>query len=269
MELVATWEEQRAIKRAKLSPLSRLAKNAAIYITLFFVIIQLVLSGFAPLLSLYGLGALIGYLFARTGWRWGPLPIALWGSTLLWILSEELIFDLTHPAENQALFIFSSILLIGIFIAIPSGIAATIENYLRAPAERRAWRWAPLGLGVVIGMAVGASSVAATLENRVDLTAGVSPDTLAQLPSVGAGATRFLEEELRVKAGQLVALRLENADVGVHSFDVDIFNVHAPMPVGQDGLAMFTPTDPGTYEFYCAIPGHRDFGMVGTLIVEP
>ena len=29
----------------------------------------------------------------------------------------------------------------------------------------------------------------------------------------------------------------------------------------------FTPTDPGTYEFYCTIPGHREAGMVGSLVV--
>ena len=25
---------------------------------------------------------------------------------------------------------------------------------------------------------------------------------------------------------------------------------------------------PGTYEYYCNVPGHKEAGMVGTLIVE-
>jgi uncharacterized cupredoxin-like copper-binding protein len=25
---------------------------------------------------------------------------------------------------------------------------------------------------------------------------------------------------------------------------------------------------PGTYQFYCSIPGHKDLGMIGTLIVQ-
>lgn len=40
----------------------------------------------------------------------------------------------------------------------------------------------------------------------------------------------------------------------------------ASMP-GMSALVTFTPTEPGTYEFYCAVPGHREAGMVGTVIV--
>jgi uncharacterized cupredoxin-like copper-binding protein len=30
----------------------------------------------------------------------------------------------------------------------------------------------------------------------------------------------------------------------------------------------FTPTAAGTYQFYCAEPGHKEAGMVGTLTVS-
>jgi plastocyanin len=47
--------------------------------------------------------------------------------------------------------------------------------------------------------------------------------------------------------------------------------VHVLMPPGKSNLALFTPTKPGTYTFYCQ--PHADkaarTGMVGTLIVEP
>ncbi len=69
--------------------------------------------------------------------------------------------------------------------------------------------------------------------------------------------------------GETVALRLENNDAGAHSFDIDELNVHAPMPAGKIALALFTPTTPGSYTFYCGVPGHIEAGMKGTLVVEP
>ncbi len=66
-----------------------------------------------------------------------------------------------------------------------------------------------------------------------------------------------------------MALRLENQDTNAHSFDIDEFTVHTPLPAGATSLALFTPSTPGTYTFYCSIPGHREAGMVGTLVVVP
>jgi uncharacterized cupredoxin-like copper-binding protein len=270
MELVATWEEQREIKRAKLSPLSKLARNAALYITCFFVAIQVLLAGFAPPLALYGSVMLICFLIALTGRRWAPLPTGLWSLVVLGFVGDTLLFDLTHPAENQFLFTFSALLAAGLTVALPSAFGATVENYLRPPAGRTSRRWIPIVVGMLGGGVLGASAVTASLQApTVDLTAGVSPETLANRPSVTSESTLFRETEIRAKAGELVMFRLDNLDGGIHSFDIDEFNVHAPMPLRQSSIAIFTPTEPGEYEFYCGIPGHRELGMVGTLIVEP
>ena len=90
------------------------------------------------------------------------------------------------------------------------------------------------------------------------------------MPALSAKAAEFEQRELHARAGQTMALRLENADGQGHSFDVDAFDVHAAMPIGKPGLALFTPTKPGSYTFYCAL--HYDKasgqGMQGTLIVE-
>jgi plastocyanin len=98
---------------------------------------------------------------------------------------------------------------------------------------------------------------------------GVSPEMLAKLPAITTPAFRFEQKEIRVKAGQIVALRLNIQHDVPHSLDIDELNVHASMPVGQSELALFTPAKPGTYTFYCSLPGHRAAGMQGTLIVEP
>ena len=111
--------------------------------------------------------------------------------------------------------------------------------------------------------------ISAVVQGR-DAT-GVSPEALAQLPPLSVRAAQFEQRELHARVGQTMALRLETADGQGHSFDVDGLNVHAPMPSGKPGLALFTPSKPGTYTFYCAL--HYDKasgqGMKGTLIVAP
>ena len=80
---------------------------------------------------------------------------------------------------------------------------------------------------------------------------------------------QFGESEIRVKVGQTITINLSNADVLPHSFDVDEIDVHIAMPGNELVTTTFTPTKPGTYTFYCGVPGHVEAGMVGTLIVEP
>ncbi len=114
---------------------------------------------------------------------------------------------------------------------------------------------------------LGASLVAAIPPS--DATAGVSAKALAQLPALVAGRNSFSQAELHARVGETVALRLENSDTQAHYFDIDTLNVHVSIPTGNPALALFTPTTPGTYTFYCHVPGHREAGMVGTLVVKP
>ncbi|HRC62890.1 MAG: cupredoxin domain-containing protein [Dehalococcoidia bacterium] len=44
--------------------------------------------------------------------------------------------------------------------------------------------------------------------------------------------------------------------------------MHLALDKGQSGSLEFTPTEAGTYEFYCTVAGHRDAGMHGTLTVQ-
>lgn len=80
---------------------------------------------------------------------------------------------------------------------------------------------------------------------------------------------RFVQPEVRIKAGQPAHLALFNVDGYAHAFDIDEFNLHIPLPASETLAFTFTPTAVGRYEFYCGVYGHREAGMLGTLIVEP
>ncbi len=80
---------------------------------------------------------------------------------------------------------------------------------------------------------------------------------------------RFVSDEVRVKAGQPVTLQVINRDGYAHAFDIDEFDIHAPLPANATFDATFTPTAAGRYRFYCGSPGHEAAGMTGVLVVEP
>lgn len=62
-------------------------------------------------------------------------------------------------------------------------------------------------------------------------------------------------------------------DQGDHGHDMEEaaieLDVHVAAPVnGGSNVLQFTPTEPGTYEYYCTVEGHKEAGMVGTLTVQ-
>ena len=80
---------------------------------------------------------------------------------------------------------------------------------------------------------------------------------------------RFVADEVRVKAGQPVTLRVVNRDGYAHAIDIDEFGIHAPLPANASYEALIPPAEPGRYRFYCGSPGHAAAGMAGVLVVEP
>lgn len=198
-------------------------------------------------------------------WRWAPLLAVLWVVVSVIPGAEPYTYNLTHPAEIGT-FIATLLGLTLLLITVVSGVAATVSGEHQA-AEGRAPHWLR---GFLIGTAtfVLGASLVATIP-RSDAIAGVSAEALAQLPALVSGRNTFDRAELRARVGETAALRLENTDTQVHYFDIDAFDVHVPIPSGKPALALFTPRTPGTYTFYCHVPGHTEAGMVGTLIVEP
>ena len=249
--------------RPALSALTKIASAAVFGIALVVVELLAVVFGFDMMPAIIaGVCAIIAGLML-TGWRWAPALAVLPGVAIPAMFAPFLIGDSGSPAFVPGL------LLIGFgALATVSGIAATVQNYRQAAGERALPRWTPIYVAVLAGAVLGASLI--SFQPKPAPAAGVSPDVLQALPGLAGKNFEFDQREIRVKAGETVALRLQNEDPEGHMFDIDELNVHAPIPVGQTGLAIFKPTKPGTYTFYCA--PHYDKatgeGMRGTLIVE-
>jgi plastocyanin len=230
-----------------------------------FTVSQVLQRTLIPPLAIILALTLVVAAVCATRWRWAPHLAVLWCILSVIPGLQPYTYSLTHPAE-MITFIGALLGLSLLLVTVVTG-ATAIGYGDPQVAEGRAPRWLR---GFLIGLtmfAFGAILVAAI--PQAEAAAGVSPETLAQLPALRTAHYAFDQPEIRAKVGQTVALRLENSDANGHSFDIDDFNVHAPMPAGKPALALFTPSKPGTYTFYCGVPGHAEAGMVGTLIVTP
>jgi len=112
--------------------------------------------------------------------------------------------------------------------------------------------------------------------------------------TVAAKEFTFTPATLNVSAGQPVIISLQNTgavehDWSVHEIEIsgeakssgetsgsghmmggmgDEPKLHVAASAGGKATLTFTPSKPGTYEFYCTVAGHKEAGMIGTLTVK-
>jgi nitrite reductase (NO-forming) len=87
---------------------------------------------------------------------------------------------------------------------------------------------------------------------------------------------------ISAKVGDRIIFNILNAGKSFHAFGVtlndegfggilsgtDVAAANNPLKPGEGGTSEFIPGEPGTYYYICTVPGHREMGMVGTIIVE-
>jgi nitrite reductase (NO-forming) len=85
---------------------------------------------------------------------------------------------------------------------------------------------------------------------------------------------------VRVRVGDVVQIRLKNAEKSVHPHSIDLHAVTGPgggaavtqLGPGQEGAFEFKALNPGIYVYHCAtpsVPAHIANGMYGLILVEP
>ncbi len=71
---------------------------------------------------------------------------------------------------------------------------------------------------------------------------------------------------LKAKTGQKVVIDTYVPDIP-HAFVISEFDVNERLPSGKK-VFEFTPTKSGEFSILCTVPGHKEAGMVGKLVVE-
>jgi len=96
---------------------------------------------------------------------------------------------------------------------------------------------------------------------------GGRPTADARELTVEASNFEFDPDELEIDAQEEISLELVSSD-GPHDFAVDGLGLVNDVTGGESRVQRLRIDQPGSYTFFCTLPGHRDGGMEGTLVVR-
>jgi uncharacterized cupredoxin-like copper-binding protein len=121
------------------------------------------------------------------------------------------------------------------------------------------------------------------------LLAGCQPAAVTEI-TVTASDIVYDVERIEIAANQPVRLVLENNGALEHDFVISEIHangveehssghdthgeesvdadLHVSVAAGQSSTLDFTALEPGEYEYFCSVPGHKEAGMAGILIVK-
>ena len=130
---------------------------------------------------------------------------------------------------------------------------------------------AAVAIGTAIGFAKnGPKGSQAGKEGAAKTTAAPKgPVQTLQLAADPTGALKFDKSSLQSKAGG-VRIVLKNPSTIPHNVSIQGTGVNAVGGTANGGgtTQVVATLKPGSYTFYCNVPGHRQAGMQGTLTVK-
>lgn len=86
--------------------------------------------------------------------------------------------------------------------------------------------------------------------------------------TVTAGDLWFEPERVEASSGAL-NITVRNDGGVFHDFTIDELDLMIDVEAGDSVTAGLPDVEPGTYDFYCSVPGHAQAGMTGTLVIDP
>jgi plastocyanin len=89
------------------------------------------------------------------------------------------------------------------------------------------------------------------------------------VPAIEVQASEFAfdPDQITISSEGSTTIRLVNGGIVEHDFTIDELDFQVAVPIGETAEGTLTDVAPGTYKFYCTVPGHEVNGMVGELVV--
>jgi uncharacterized cupredoxin-like copper-binding protein len=120
----------------------------------------------------------------------------------------------------------------------------------------------------VITLAFGVVGCGGDEESEEEGTEQTTSAGAGQTIIIGATEFAFDPSEIEAAADSEFTIEVVNSGVIEHDFVITgLESEKITTPVGQTASGSFT-LSAGTYEFICAVPGHKESGMKGTLTVK-
>ncbi len=126
-----------------------------------------------------------------------------------------------------------------------------------------------LGLIMVLGLAgCGSRAVAQTNSVSYSLKSGLQDGRMVFI-GVGGDIDSQVNPTLTAKVGETVVIQLTSGEGAEHNIALPDFGVDSPHVDGQGNsiTVSFVADKSGTFPYYCNLPGHRQAGMEGKLVV--
>ena len=195
----------------------------------------------------------LGWIFFRPG-RIIPVVVRslVFADVAIWMVPAAITNAINHSSLGSIL--LPGTLGVTAIVGLLGAAGFVISRGNQAAGRRVARGVAALALAVVLAIAgVGAATASNTALSGKALV-------------IAATNARFSATTLTADHGT-VTVDFTNNDLFWHTFTVTALGVDIRTPVKGHGQVSFNAA-PGTYEFFCAIPGHKSIGMRGTLIVN-
>jgi len=116
-----------------------------------------------------------------------------------------------------------------------------------------------------------AATRARVTAQEADVSYTLVTSTASGMAFVGQGGDidGEVNPTLTAEPGDVVAITLINGDGVMHDFAIEELGVQSEQLTseGAETTVVFTVDEAGEYEYFCSLPGHRQAGMSGTLLV--